>query len=156
MYRSAPVPEMERDVIFSSDGTRLAYVSQNRLFTRQLDQARAAELAGTEGAYAPFFSPDGRWIAFFAPGKLKKISVEGGAAISLSDCPGTVRGGSWGDGGYIIAALTGTGGLSRIPAAGGAPVAITERDRQHGEITHRWPQILPGGKAVLSLLTPRR
>ena len=137
------------DIIISADGTRLAYVSQNRLFTKQLDQARAAELSGTEGAYAPFFSPDGRWIAFFAPGKLKKISVEGGAAIPLSDCPGTARGGSWGEDGSIIAALTGTGGLSRIPTAGGAPVPITELDRQHGEITHRWPQILPGGKAVL-------
>jgi Tol biopolymer transport system component/predicted Ser/Thr protein kinase len=137
------------DIIISADGTRLAYVSHNRLFTRQLDQAKATELAGTEGAYAPFFSPDGRWIAFFAPGRLKKISVEGGAAIPLSDCPGTARGGSWGDGGEIIAALTGTGGLSRIPANGGVPVAVTERDRQHGEITHRWPQILPGGNAVL-------
>ena len=137
------------DIIISADGTRLAYVSQNRLFTRQLDQARASELAGTEGAYAPFFSPDGRWIAFFAPGKLKKISVEGGAAIPLSDCPGTARGGSWGDGGDIIAALTGRGGLSRIPVAGGAPTPITELDHARGEITHGWPQILPGGKAVL-------
>jgi Tol biopolymer transport system component/predicted Ser/Thr protein kinase len=137
------------DVIISADGTRLAYVSQNRLFTRQLDQPRAAELAGTEGAYAPFFSPDGRWIAFFAPGKLKKISVEGGAPIPLSDCSGTARGGSWGEDGSIIAALATPGGLSRIPAAGGTPVPITELDRQHGEMTHRWPQILPGGRAVL-------
>jgi Tol biopolymer transport system component/predicted Ser/Thr protein kinase len=137
------------DIIISADGTRLAYVSQNRLFTRQLDQDRAAELAGTEGAYAPFFSPDGRWIAFFTPGKLKKISVEGGTAIALCDSPGTGRGGSWGEDGSIIAALNTIGGLSRIPVAGGAPVPITERDRQHGEITHRWPQISPGGKAVL-------
>jgi len=137
------------DIVISADGTHLAYISQNRLFTRQLDQPKSSELAGTEGAYAPFFSPDGRWIAFFAPGKLKKISVEGGAAIALSDCPGTARGGSWGDGGDIIAALTGAGGLSRIPNAGGSPVPITELDHQHGEITHRWPQMLPGGKAVL-------
>jgi serine/threonine protein kinase/Tol biopolymer transport system component len=137
------------DIIFSSDGTRLAYVSHNRLFTRQLDQPKSSELAGTEGAYAPFFSPDGRWIAFFAPGKLKKISVEGGAAIPLSNCPGTARGGTWSNGGDIIAALTGASGLSRIPAAGGSPVPITELDRQRGEITHGWPQILPGGKAVL-------
>ncbi len=137
------------DIIISADGTRLAYISQNRLFTRQLDQAKSSELAGTEGAYAPFFSPDGRWIAFFAPGKLKKISVEGGAAIPLSDCPGTARGGSWGDGEDIIASLTGAGGLSRISTGGGSPVPITELDSQHREITHRWPQILPGGKAVL-------
>jgi hypothetical protein len=62
----------------SRDGTRLVYASQSRLFTRRLDQPKANELAGTEGAYAPFFSPDGQWVAFFTPGKLKKISVEGG------------------------------------------------------------------------------
>ena len=73
------------DAILSPDGTRLVYVSQGRLFTRRLDQPNATELTGTQGAYAPFFSPDGQWVAFFAPGKLKKISVEGGAAIALCD-----------------------------------------------------------------------
>src|SRR5713226_3862054 len=75
------------DAILSPDGTRLVYVSQARLFTRRLDQPNATELAGTQGATAPFFSPDGRWVAFFAQGKLKKISVEGGAAIALCDAP---------------------------------------------------------------------
>ena len=73
------------DVILSSDGKRMVYVSQGRLFTRRLDQPNATELAGTQGAYGPFFSPDGQWVAFFTQGKLKKISVEGGAAITLSD-----------------------------------------------------------------------
>jgi len=134
------------DAIPSPDGTRLVYVSQRRLFTRRLDQTKAAELPGTEGAFAPFLSPDGQWIAFFTQGKLKKISVEGGAAITLCDAP-NARGGSWGEDGNLIAQLTGTSALSRTPSTGGAPTPVTELAQ--GERTHRWPQILPGGKAVL-------
>ena len=133
-------------VILSPDGNRLVYVSHNRLFTRRLDQPKATELAGTDGATAPFFSPDGHWVAFSAAGKLKKISVEGGAAVDLYSAP-SFSGGSWGEDGNIIAALSIIGGLSRIPSAGGAPTPVTELTQ--GEITHRWPQILPGGKAVL-------
>jgi Tol biopolymer transport system component len=134
------------DAILSPDGTRLVYVSQGRLSTRRLNQPNATELAGTQGAYAPFFSPDGQWVAFFAQGKLKKISVEGGAAITLCDAANG-RGGSWGEDGNIIAGLNNAGGLSRIPSAGGAPTPVTEL--QSGETTHRWPQILQEGKAVL-------
>jgi eukaryotic-like serine/threonine-protein kinase len=137
------------DAVISPDGTRLVYVSEGKLVTRKLDQPKAAELAGTQGAYGPFFSPDGRWVAFVAQGKLRKIPVEGGAAVTLCDAPGA-RGGSWGEDGSIVAALQSYGsGLSRIPVAGGAPEPVTELDRERGEATHRWPQILPGGKAVL-------
>jgi serine/threonine-protein kinase len=132
----------------SRDGTRLVYISHNRLFTRRLDQQQAAELPGTEDAYAPFFSPDGQWVAFFARTELKKISIAGGAVIVL--CNSTVgTGGSWSEDGTIIAALNQPDGLFRIPDGGGAPARLTEPDRERGEITHRWPQILPGGKAVL-------
>jgi Tol biopolymer transport system component len=134
------------DEIISPDGTRIVYVSQNRLFTRRLDQPNTTELAGTQGAFAPFFSPDGQWVAFFSSGKLQKISMEGGSAITLCNAP-VGRGGSWGEDGNIIAALTNAGGLSRTPSAGGPPTPVT--DLQNGEATHRWPQILPGGKAVL-------
>jgi Tol biopolymer transport system component/tRNA A-37 threonylcarbamoyl transferase component Bud32 len=134
------------DAIISPDGTRLVYVSQGQLFTRRLDQPSATELAGTQGAWAPFFSPDGQWVAFFSGASLKKISVEGGSAITLCDGP-VGMGGSWGVDGNIIAALTTNGDLSRIPSAGGPPIPVTHL--QSGEIGHRWPQILPGGKAVL-------
>ncbi|MSV32330.1 MAG: hypothetical protein EXQ57_07395 [Bryobacterales bacterium] len=132
-------------VVISPDGARLVFVSKGRLFTRRLSQPKATELPGTEGAQAPFFSPDGQWIAFVGGGKLKKISVEGGAAIALRDIF-NARGGSWGEDHTIIAAST-NGTLSRIPDTGGAPQPITELAQ--GEAVHRWPQILPGAKAVL-------
>jgi len=134
------------DAVLSPDGTRMVYASQGRLFTRRLDQPNATELAGTQGAFAPFFAPDGQWVAFFSPGKLQKISVDGGSAITLCGAANG-RGGSWGEDGNIIAALNLGGGLSRIPSAGGPPTQAT--DLQSGEYSHRWPQILPGGKAVL-------
>jgi serine/threonine-protein kinase len=134
------------DEIISPDGTRIVYVSQNRLFTRRLDQPTGTELAGTQGAYAPFFSFDGQWVAFFTATKLQKIPLDGGSAIILCDAS-LGRGGSWGEDGNIIAALQATAGLSRIPSAGGPPTPVT--DLQNGELTHRWPQILPRGKAVL-------
>ena len=133
-------------IILSPDGQRLAYISQARLFSLRLDQPGATELAGTEGAYGAFFSPDGRWLAFFAGGKLKKVSVDGGAAVILCDASAG-RGGAWGPDGNIIASLSGIGPLSRIPDAGGTPTAVTEVTQ--GETVHRWPQILPGGGAVM-------
>ena len=137
----------------SPDGTRLAFVARGpagkqQLATRLLDQAQATLLPGTENAADPFFSPDGQWIGFFADGKMKKISVQGGAAVTLCDAP-NARGASWGEDGSIIVTLTnGWRGLSRVPAAGGTPQAIT-KPGDKGEVTHRWPQILPGGQAVL-------
>jgi serine/threonine-protein kinase len=136
------------NAILSPDGLRMVYVSHNRLFTRRLDQLQSTELPGTEGADAPFFSADGQWIAFFAENKLKKLSVAGGATAVLCNAPSGL-GGSWGEDNVITAALNVVGGLSRIPANGGAPSPLTELDRARGETTHRWPQFLPGGKAVL-------
>ena len=133
-------------VILSPDGKRLVYVSEQRLFTRLLDESKATELAGTEGAYAPFFSPDGQWVAFFAQGKLKKVSVEGGAPVAL--CDSTFgSGGSWGEDGNIIVALTFGAALTRVSSSGGAPTPVGELAQ--GEATQRWPQVLPGGNVVL-------
>jgi serine/threonine-protein kinase len=130
------------EVIISPDGNRLAFVSQNRLFTRQLDQAESIELAAGN-LQSPFFSPDGQWIGFFSAG-LKKVSVTGGPPISLAE--GVGFGGSWGEDGSIITSLDGRV-LSRISATGGAPTQLTKL--ADDEFAHRWPQILPGGKAIL-------
>ena len=122
-------PTSARRRILSPDGTTLAFVAQQagqtRLFVRKLDQLQAAALAGTEGAANPFFSPDGQWIAFFAGGKLKKVSVTGGAAVKLCDAP-TGRGGTWTDDDTIIFTPTSAPNttLMRVPAAGGTPAVF--------------------------------
>ncbi len=135
----------------SPDGARLALTLRGadgkvRLYTRLLNQGQVTPLAGTDNASYPFFSPDGDWIGFFADGKLKKISVQGGAAVTLCDAP-NLRGASWGDDDIIIAALDVRVGLSRVPSAGGTPVPVTKLNS--GEITHRFPQVLPGSQAIL-------
>ena len=101
--------------ILSPDGTRLALVAtgadqKRRIYLRSLDQLQATALSGTENAGDPFFSPDGQWIGYFADGKLKKISVQGGAAVTLCDAP-TDRGGSWGEDGTIVFTPNQPGGL---------------------------------------------
>ncbi|HET9384750.1 MAG TPA: protein kinase [Gemmatimonadales bacterium] len=134
------------DVIISPDGTRLVWVSNSRLFTRRLDQTNAVELPDTAGAAAPFFKPDGRSVGFFAQGMLKAVSFESGE-VKILCAAANGAGGSWGEDGFIIAALT-QSRLSRIPEAGGTPELLMERQPQSGE-SLRWPHILPGGKAVL-------
>jgi serine/threonine-protein kinase len=132
----------------SPDGTRIVFVSDGSLVIRRFDQPSNTRLAGTEGATLPFFSPNGRWVAFFAGGKLQKIAIEGGAPVVL--CDGGANGGSWGDDDYIVATLDESEGISRIPASGGAPQRLTDpKSDRSGEVMHLSPQALPGGKAVL-------
>jgi Tol biopolymer transport system component len=139
--------------ILSPDGTRLALVAigadeKRRIYVRSLDALQATALSGTENARDPFFSPDGQWIGFFADGKLKKISVQGGVAVTLCDAL-TDRGGSWGEDGTIVFTPDVGVPLSKVYSAGGTPEPLTTLDKQAGETTQRWPQVLPGGKAVL-------
>ena len=137
-------------VAVSPDGMRVVFrAGGGPLLTRRLDQDRITPLVGTEGARDPFFSPDGRWIGFFTGGKLRKISLDGGGPMTVCDARNG-RGGSWGEDGYIVAALNVTGGLSRVSSDGGKPELITGL---HGEVedaaAHRWPQVLPHGKGIL-------
>jgi WD40 repeat protein len=138
-------------VILSPDGRRIIFPIRGadgtpKLATRLLDQARPTPLAGTENGADPFFSPDGQWFGFAAGGKLKKMPAQGGPVVTVSDAR-LFRGGVWTEDGTIVASLDVTVGLSRIPAAGGAPQPLTAL--VNGEATHRWPQMLPGGQAVL-------
>jgi serine/threonine-protein kinase len=137
--------------LLSPDGATLAFSAeqggQTRLYIRKLDQLQAAPLAGTEGANYPFFSPDGQWLGFFADRKLKKVSITGSAAVNLCDAEWG-RGGTWADDDTIIFSPTsGNSPLLRVPAAGGTPLAFGTLSQ--GATTQRWPQALPGGKAVL-------
>ena len=139
--------------ILSPDGTLMVLVAtdsdrKRRMYVRSLDQSQAIALSGTENAHNPFFSPDGQWLGFFADGKLKKVSVHGGAAVMLCDAAND-RGGSWGEDGTIVFTPVLRAALFKVSSAGGSPQPLTTLDQQAGEITHRWPQVLPGGKAVL-------
>jgi len=107
-----------------------------QLWVRSMDSLQAQPLAGTSNADYPFWSPDSRYIGFFADGKLKKISVFGGPAQTLCDAPNGRGGGAWNEDGVILFAPTDGGGLSCVSAAGGVPVPVTKatgrRDRSPG------------------------
>jgi serine/threonine protein kinase/Tol biopolymer transport system component len=136
-------------IALSRDGRTLAYCSvrdgEIRLYVRRLDSGESSELAGTEGAHNPFFSPDGQWIAFTANSKLRKIPVKGGAIFDLCDSVGD-RGGVWLPDGDILYVPAWSSPLMRVPGGGGVPVAVTAVDTTRDERTHRWPDVLPGGK----------
>jgi len=140
-------------VALSPDGSKLAYVAtrggRTQLFLRRVDQFDAAPVSGAEDANGPFFSPDGEWIGFMASGKLKKVLLSGGAALTLCEAPNP-RGATWAPDDTIIFSPDATPGrgLSRVSANGGTPELLTKADPANQE-SHRWPHILPGGKAVL-------
>jgi eukaryotic-like serine/threonine-protein kinase len=135
----------------SPNGTMVAYVAvasgREQLHVRAIDSAESKALAGTDQAINPFFSPDGQWIGFFAQGKLKKVSVATGTTQTLCDAPNP-RGGSWA-GNTVYFAANSNSRISKVSADGGAPTDVTTLDRAKGEVSHRWPQVLPGGKALL-------
>ena len=134
----------------SPDGAHLAYVARQggtqQLYLRTMDSLEAKSIPGTEGAVNPFFSPDGQWLGFFSSGKLKKVSVSGGAALTLGDAANP-HGASWGSQEMIAFAPTAISVLQKVSDAGGTPQPLTRREK--GELSHRWPEFLPGGKAVL-------
>ncbi len=138
--------------VLSPDGTRLAYVSTaagaRNLYLRNLDQLESTMISGSQDAYSAFFSPDGEWLAFFTPNSLKKVSVFGGTPLTIAEAS-LNRGGSWAADGTIAYAPSPASGLMQIPDTGGEPRPLTELDTEAGEVTHRWPQVLPGGRAVL-------
>ena len=138
----------------SPDGTRIAYLVRSAssvvmLATRLLDQSRSTILSGTENPFDPFFSPDGQWIGFYAEQKLKKISAQGGAAVTLCEAS-AIRGAFWGDDGNIYADLDAQH-LFRVSAAGGKPQELVNiaASSEHAGHAHRWPQPLPGGESLL-------
>jgi eukaryotic-like serine/threonine-protein kinase len=142
-------------VALSPDGTHLAYVARQggtqQLYLRAMDSLEAKPIPGTEGGVNPFFSPDGQWLGFFATGKLKRVSVSGGVALTLGDAAAP-RGASWGSQGTITFAPTAVSDLQQVSDAGGAPQPLTRL--QKGDGSHRWPEFLPGGKAVLFAAGP--
>ncbi len=134
----------------SPDGRRLAFVAttagKDSLYVRDLDSLTAHLLPGTEGASYPFWSPDSRFLAFFADAKLKKVDLAGGPALTL--CSVTGRGGSWSKNDIIVVSRRNSG-LSRVPASGGSAALLTSPDRARGELSHASPWFLPDGRHIL-------
>ncbi|MBI3005489.1 MAG: protein kinase [Ignavibacteriales bacterium] len=137
----------------SPDGRKLAFVAEDsagtrRLWVRPLSELSPSALPGTEGAAFPFWSPDNRYIAFFAGGKLKKVEATGGPPFGICDIV-TPRGGSWGKAGIIVFPVDQTVGISQVSEAGGVPKEVTTLDKSRNEQTHRWPYFLPDGRHFL-------
>jgi serine/threonine-protein kinase len=148
------VTRIGSEALLSPDGSRIAFRGRAEggdrdVFVRRLDQSDATPLHVGDAADL-FFSPDGQWLGFVQGNKLRKVNVAGGPFVELSDAPvGDDRGMSWGDDGSIVAALGMSTGLTRIPPGGGSPVPLTTLDASRHDVTHRWPQILPGSHVVI-------
>jgi len=139
----------------SPDGHHLAYVVQRgalrELFLRPLEQTEAVRIEGSEGAKMPFFSPDGQWLGFYDGQLLKKVSLASRIPVVIGPALDP-RGASWGEGGNIVFGTRPNAGLSGVSADGGEPEGLTVPDRERREKTHRFPQVLPGGRAILFTL----
>ena len=139
------------EMVFSPAGDRLLVAGGNgdssRVYVRSLDQTESKPLSGTEGADRPFVSPDGKWVAFTAGGKLKKVSVEGGPPLELTSADW--GGGCWLPDGAIVFTQSYNSGLWKLPAGGGPPTKLTQPDKSKAELGDWWPQLLPDGKTLL-------
>ncbi len=140
-------------VVISPDGERLAFVAstpegRHLIWVRPLDALTARPLEGTDGAAFPFWSPDGRFIGFFADAKLKKIDASGGPPQTLCDTS-IARGGSWNQEGTIIFAPDVNDSIYRVSASGGEPAQVTTLDQSRQHFNHRWPYFLPDGRHFL-------
>ncbi len=137
----------------SPDGRYFVYRASQagggwRLYLQSLSELEATPIAGSEDASNPFFSPDGNWVAFFARGQLKKVAISGGTPLTICEASET-RGASWGPDNTIVFGVAATQGLRRVPASGGKTEELTRVDASQKELSHRWPEFLPGGQEVL-------
>jgi Tol biopolymer transport system component len=120
------------------------------LWMRALGSFEARPLAGTDGAFQPFWSPDSRAVGFFAKGKLQWIDVSAGSVQTVCDAPSNYSG-AWNHDGTIIFSRGVASGLYRVPATGGTPIQLTTVDASRNEIEHIWPYFLPDGRHFLFL-----
>ena len=137
-------------IAISADGTHLAYVARQggvqQVYVRAMDSLEAKAIPGTEGAVNPFFSPDGQWLGFFANRKLMKVSLNGGAALALANVP-YEAGAAWGSQGTIAFSYSYASTIQEVSEGGGALQPLTSLGKK--DTSHRWPDLLPGGKALL-------
>ena len=154
------VSGLARDLALWPDGRRLVYraggsnTAGSPLVVRAIDRLDAQPVADVDGAYAPFFSPDNRWIGFFENTDLKKVSIAGGPALTLCQFSGIPLGASWGDDNTITFATNAPGtGLWRVSSDGGEPTILTKADPAQLQGTYSFPSVLPRGRGVLFTIT---
>src|SRR5579864_9191271 len=141
-------------VAISRDGKRIAFIAkspesgQEMLWVQALDSGTAQPMPGTENAGFPFWSYDGRYVGFFAGGKMQKVAADGGPPQTICEAK-LARGGAWNQNNVILFTPTPGDALFRVSAAGGTPTPVTELDTKAGETSHRWPVFLPDGKHYL-------
>jgi eukaryotic-like serine/threonine-protein kinase len=138
----------------SRDGRTLAYAARDatgvaRLYVRALDRFEASLVPESEGALAPFFSPDGSRVGFFARGKLLTAAVAGGAPTPIADASAHPLGGTWGEDDTIVFAPVLSAGLLRVPSSGGKAQQLTQPDEAALGYAHGRPHFLPGGRSLL-------
>src|SRR5262249_53514691 len=138
-------------IALSPDGKKLAIAAlgdsgKQQLYLRSLDALTVQPIQGTEEGSYPFWSPDGAYVGFFTPGKLKKIALSSGAVQTICDAIDG-RGATWSKEGTIVFSPAGDSGLFSVPDSGGTPVQVTTPDKPG--ISHRHPQFLPDSRHVL-------
>ncbi len=142
----------------SPDGTMLAFIAAGRdgldwLWVRRLDSLVSRRIDGTEGAAAPFWSPDSRTVAFFADRWLKRVEADGSGVRVLCRAESPAAGGTWNRAGMILFAAGSGSGLMKVSAAGGIPAGVLRPEAGNASETFRWPLFLPGGKRFLFYLS---
>jgi Tol biopolymer transport system component len=148
------------EIVLSPDGRTIVFLGTDtlgvsRLWLRSLSSTVARPLPGTEGAKIPFWSPDGREIAFFRAGMLNRMALEGSNVQPICPAP-SPRGGAWSARGVIVFAPSAGGPLMVVPASGGETRPVTTLDTTRAESAHRFPSFLPDGKHVLYVALPGR
>ena len=138
-------------VQLSPDGRRLAYRTTEGIRLRSLNEVESTLLSGTEGVLQFTFSPDGQWIAFGVNGRLRRVSIDGGAPVDICDTGLVSRGVAWLDDDSIVLAPNFTGGLKLVSLQTGEVSDLTTTNTDAGERSHRWPSRLPDGSGVVFL-----
>ena len=136
-------------VAISEDGSQIAYVAhrggESQIYVRGIGEASARVVPGSEGADMPFFSPDGQWLGIHSGGKIKKVPLAGGPMVTIAKT--SFKGGMWAPDDMIY--FSNGAGLMKVAATGGEPQKITTLNAKSGETDQVFPELLPGGKALL-------
>ena len=158
MRLSIPLPEGDAlggtwywypSIAISDDGSQIAYVTHHggnsQIYVRRVGEATPQAVPGTERADMPFFSPDGQWLGIHSGGKIKKVPLAGGPTVTIAES--AFNGGTWGADDTIY--FSNGGGLMKVAASGGTPQKVITLDLKSGETNQVYPELLPGGKALL-------